>query len=119
MLMMSVLLIITIEEKTMLPTNRPPTLPGEMLLEEFIKPMSLTQKAFASHLGWTYAKLNEIIHGKRGVTPEAALDLADALNMEPEFWLNLQRDRELWNARQKHKVIAKIKVPNLTHDQRV
>ena len=102
----------------MLPTIRPPTLPGEMLLEEFIKPMSLTQKAFASHLGWTYAKLNEIVHGKRGVTPETALDLADALNMEPEFWLNLQRDLDLWNARQKHKIIAKINVHSLGNELR-
>ena len=117
--MMSVLLIIMIEEETMLPTNRPPTLPGEMLLKEFIKPMSLTQKAFACHLGWTYTKLNEIIHGKRGVTPETALDLADALNMEPEFWLNLQRDWELWNARKKHKIVTKINALNLIHNQRV
>ncbi|WP_341273578.1 HigA family addiction module antitoxin [Legionella longbeachae] len=108
MLMMSVSVIIMTKEKTMLSTNRSPTLPGEMLLERFIKPMNLTQKAFASHLGWTYAKLNEIVHGKRGITPDTALDLADALNMEPEFWLNLQRDWELWHAKQKHKIIAKI-----------
>ena len=94
----------------MLPTKRPPTLPGEMLLEEFIKPMNLTQKAFAAHLGWTYAKMNEIIRGKRGITPETALDLADALNMEPEFWLNLQRDWQLWHARQTHQIKAKINV---------
>ncbi len=102
----------------MLPTNRPPTLSGEMLLEEFLKPMNLTQKAFASHLGWTYAKLNEIVHGKRGVTPEASLDLADALNMEPEFWLNLQRDWDLWRAKLNHKPIVKIKVVNSTHELR-
>ncbi len=102
----------------MLPTHRPPTLPGEMLLEEFINPMNLTQKAFASHLGWTYAKLNEIVHGKRGVTPESALDLADALNMEPEFWLNLQRDWDLWNARKHHKIINKINMAHLNHEQK-
>ncbi len=88
----------------MLPTNRTPATPGEMLLEKFIKPMNLTQKNFASHLGWPYTKLNEIVHGKRGITPESALDLADALNMEPEFWLNLQRDWDFWHAKQKHKV---------------
>lgn len=93
------------EENKMLPTHRPPTLPGEMLLEEFIKPMQLTQKSFAAHLGWTYAKLNEIVHGKRGITPETALDLADVLKMEPEFWLNLQRDWDLWRAKQKHVTI--------------
>lgn len=102
----------------MLPTNRLPTLPGEMLLEEFIKPLNLTQKAFSAHLGWTYAKLNEIIHGKRGVTPEAALDLADALNMEPEFWLNLQRDWDLWQAKKTHKPIVKINSINLVSELR-
>jgi len=50
----------------MLPKNRPPTHPGEMLLKEFLEPMHLTQKTFAQHLGWTYARLNEIINGKRG-----------------------------------------------------
>ncbi|WP_419418575.1 HigA family addiction module antitoxin [Legionella sp. D16C41] len=92
----------------MLPTHRPPTLPGEILLEEFLIPMNITQKAFAAHLGWTYAKLNEIIHGKRGITPETALDLADALSIEPEFWLNLQRDWALWHAKRKHKSIVTI-----------
>lgn len=92
----------------MLPTNRAPTHPGEMLLEEFIKPAGMTQKEFALGLGFTYAKLNEIIHSKRGVTPETALALSDALAVEPEFWLNLQRDWDLWHAKQKHKKIPKL-----------
>lgn len=96
----------------MLPTNRPPTHPGEMLREEFIKPLGITQKEFALNLGWTYAKLNEIVHAKRGITPETALTLADAFAMEAEFWLNLQRDWDLWHAKQKHKHIAKLN--NLT-----
>jgi addiction module HigA family antidote len=94
----------------MLPTNRAPTHPGEMLLEEFIKPLEMTQKDFASQLGWTYAKLNEIVHAKRGITPETALMLSDALGMEPEFWLNLQRDWDLWHAKRKHKKISKLKL---------
>jgi antitoxin HigA-1 len=117
--MMYVSLIIMTKEKKMLPTNRTPTLPGEMLLEEFIKPMNLTQKVFASHLGWTYAKLNEIVHGKRGITPEAALDLADTLNMEPEFWLNLQRDWDLWRAKQKHKSRITINILTNSNEQRI
>jgi len=94
----------------MLPTHRAPTHPGEMLIEEFITPIGMTQKALAEHLGWTYAKLNEIIHGKRGVTPDTALDLADALGLEAEFWLNLQRDWDLWHANQRHKKIRKLKL---------
>lgn len=94
----------------MLPKKRPPTHPGEMLLEEFLKPMDLSQKAFASHLGWTYARLNEIINKRRGLTPESALAIAEALRMEPEFWLGLQKDWDLWHAKQHH-----IKIKPLSH----
>jgi addiction module HigA family antidote len=86
----------------MLPKNRPPTHPGVMLLHEFLEPFGLTQSEFAKHLGWTYARLNEIVNGKRGLSAESALALADAFAMEPEFWLNLQRDWELWHAQQHH-----------------
>lgn len=57
----------------MLPKNRPPTHPGEMLKKEFLAPMELSQKAFAEHLGWTYARLNEIVNERRGVSAESAL----------------------------------------------
>lgn len=93
----------------MLPKKRPPTHPGEMLLEEFLEPMGITQKQFAEHLGWTYARLNEIINGRRGVSAESALAFGDALKMEPEFWLNLQRDWDLWHAMREHKNIKAIK----------
>ena len=64
--------------------------PGEMLFEEFLEPMKLTQSSFAERLGWSARKLNEIIKGKRGVTAASALDLADALKTTPEYWMNLQ-----------------------------
>ncbi|MBY0544223.1 MAG: HigA family addiction module antidote protein [Gammaproteobacteria bacterium] len=92
----------------MLPTNREPTHPGEILLKDFLEPMEITQKAFASHLGWTYAKLNEIVHGKRGITADSALALGDAFNMEAEFWLGLQQNWELWRALKKHKHVEPI-----------
>ncbi len=92
----------------MLPKKRPPTHPGQMLLKEFLEPMQLTQKEFAAHLNWTYARLNEIINGKRGVTADSALAFADAFNMEPEFWLNLQRDWDLWHAMQLRKRVKPI-----------
>jgi len=72
----------------MRPAN--PIHPGEMLLEEFLVPKKLSQRAFAKRLGWTTAKLNELINGKRGVTAESALDLAAKLKTSPELWLNLQ-----------------------------
>lgn len=87
----------------MLPKNRPPTHPGEMLLKEFLEPLSVTQKEFAEWLGWTYARLNEIINGKRGVSAESALAFADVFRMEPDFWLNLQKNWDLWHAIKIHK----------------
>ena len=69
--------------------------PGEILLEEFLEPMGMTQTAFAKKVGWTRARLNELVRGKRGVTAEAALDLADALGTSPKLWMNLQATYDL------------------------
>ncbi len=79
-----------------------------MLLEEFLKPLNISQSALARHLGWPYAKLNEIINGKRGVTAVSALDLGEALLTGPEFWLNLQRDWDLWHSKQKHHMVKPL-----------
>lgn len=81
-----------------LPTHRPPTHPGEMLLEEFLKPLGLTQLAFAARLGVSYPRLNELIHGKRAMTPDTALRLERVLGMSADFWLTLQQDWDLWHA---------------------
>jgi addiction module HigA family antidote len=91
-----------------LPKKRRPTHPGEMLLEEFLNPMELTQKELAEHLGWTPAKMSEIIKGKRGLTAESALSLADAFGMEAHFWLNLQLNWDLWHAAQEHVSVKRI-----------
>jgi addiction module HigA family antidote len=92
----------------MLPKKRSPTHPGEMLLKEFLEPLGVSQATFAKHLGWTYARLNEIVNGKRGVTANSALAFAEALKMEPHFWMNLQRDWELWHEMQNRESIAPI-----------
>lgn len=72
-----------------------PIHPGRMLQEEFLDPLDLSQREFARRLGWTAAKLNELINGKRGVTAESAMDLADELGTSPEVWLNLQMQFDL------------------------
>ncbi|MBA3722546.1 MAG: HigA family addiction module antidote protein [Parachlamydiaceae bacterium] len=94
----------------MLPKNRPPTHPGEILLEEFLKPLNLSQDQFASYLGgsWTQPKISEIINKKRRVTETIALDFADAFGSSPEFWLNLQTRYDLWVALQNHQPIPRI-----------
>ena len=93
----------------MLPKKRPPTHPGEMLLKEFLEPLSVTQKEFAQHMGWTYARLIEIINGRRNVSADSALALGEALKTGPEFWLNLQRDWDLWHALELHQKVPALK----------
>jgi len=95
--------LITIKEPMMVPEKRSTTHPGKVLAEEFLGPMALSQNALAAHLGWSHAKVNEIIHGKRGITPEAALSLADVLGTTPDLWMNLQRDHDLSKARKVHR----------------
>ncbi len=87
----------------MLPKHRSPVHPGEILQEEFLSSLGLTQTALAKHLSWTNAKVNELIAGKRGVTTEVALSLSDAFGTSPELWLNLQRNYDLWWAQKAHK----------------
>lgn len=92
----------------MLPKYRKPTHPGEILSEEFLKPLGISQAKLAAHFGWSHAKINEIINGKRGITAETALALADAFGTSPEFWINLQTHHDLWEAQQDHKKQKKI-----------
>lgn len=83
----------------MIPKHRPPTHPGEMLLEEFLKPLKLTQVQAADKMGISQNRLNELIRGKRGVTADTALRLAKLLKTTPEFWLNLQNAYDLYEAK--------------------
>jgi|GEM_PF-539188 len=69
--------------------------PGEILLEEFLEPMGKTQSSFAEELGWTKAKLNELIKGKRGITADTAIDLSETLGTSPKLWMNLQSTWDL------------------------
>ena len=83
----------------MLPKKRVPTHPGEVLLEEFLKPLGVTQVTLAAHLGVPVQRINELVRGKRGVTPETAWLLAGAFGTTPEFWLALQTNHDLVRAR--------------------
>jgi addiction module HigA family antidote len=88
-------------KRNLQPAN--PIHPGEMLLEEFLRPAGKTQTAFAREIGWTRARLNEFIKGKRGVTAEAALDLAEALGTSPRLWMNMQATFDLDEATRKRR----------------
>lgn len=88
----------------MIPENRIPTHPGEMLVEEFLKPMALAQTKLAEKLGISVQRINEIVNGKRGVTPETAWLFSQAFGTTPEFWMNMQTAYDLAMARPEKKV---------------
>ena len=83
--------------------KRRPTTPGEILREEFLGPMGITQAQLAGKMGVPLQRVNTIITGRRTITAETALLLARALKTSPEFWMNLQSAVDLWDARQRLK----------------
>lgn len=85
------------------PSNRIPTHPGEMLLEEFLNPMGITQRDLADNIHVPYQRINEIVNGRRGITPSTALRLAKFFDMSADFWMNLQLRWDLYFARQDEK----------------
>lgn len=85
---------------TRIPTNRAPTHPGEMLREEFLLPMNITQQELAMAIHVPYQRVNELVNGKRGLTPSTALRLARFFGMSADFWLNLQQRWDLFKVQQ-------------------
>ncbi len=88
----------------MLPENRIPTHPGEVLSEEFLNPLGITPAAFAKHIGVSAPRIYEILRGQRNVTPETAWLFAQALGTTPEFWLNLQTAYNLARVQPKRQI---------------
>ena len=82
-----------------IPTHREPTHPGEMLLEEFLNPMGITQRELAEKIHVPYQRVNEIINKRRGITPSTALRLAKLFRVSEDFWMNLQLRWDLYRAR--------------------
>jgi len=81
--------------------KRKPTSPGEILLEEFLKPLEMTQKDLSDHLDCDYKVINRIINERANITPVMAIKLAAAFSTTPDFWLNAQMALDLWNLRNK------------------
>jgi antitoxin HigA-1 len=94
-----------------IPSERAPTHPGTMLREEFLEPLGMSQVELATWIGASYPRINELIHGKRGITPDTALRLEQAFGMDAQFWLNLQLVWDLHHARHSRSAgdIARIK----------
>jgi antitoxin HigA-1 len=89
------------------PTHRSPTHPGEMLFEEFLVPMGLTQRELADAIHVPYQRVNEIINGRRGITPGTALRLAKFFGMSADFWMNVQLRWDLYRAQQSERLALK------------
>lgn len=85
----------------MVPTNRPPSTPGEVLLNEFLRPRKMTQLALAKTIGVPIQRINTLINGKRGMSPETAWLLARAFDTSPQFWMSLQTNCDLYWAQRK------------------
>lgn len=83
---------------TRIPTDRQPTHPGEMLRIEFLDPLGITQSELAEKIGVPFQRVNELVNGKRGITPSTALRLAKFFGTTPGFWMNLQMRLDLYNA---------------------
>jgi len=121
-------LLITISRKermlkmVRIPTSRSPTHPGEMLLEEFLRPMGLTQRELADQIHVPYQRINDIVNGRRGITPSTALRLAKFFNMSPDFWMNLQLRWDLYFAQKDEARVLKtihpysVASPSATRD---
>ena len=97
-----------------IPSHRVPTHPGEMLLEEFLKPMGLTQRELADAIGVPYQRVNEIINERRGITPSTALRLAQFFGTTSEFWLNGQMRWDLYHAQKAEQEDLK-RIPRYRH----
>jgi addiction module HigA family antidote len=96
-----------------IPTNRAPTHPGEMLLAEFLTPMGLTQRELANAIHVPYQRINELVNGRRGVTPSTALRLAKFFGTSADFWMNLQLRWDLYFAQQEETRILKSIRPHM------
>ena len=94
----------------MLPKNRRPTPPGEILRYEFLEPLRMTQVQLATAIGITRVRINEIVLGKRSITTDTAFRLAQYFNTTPDFWLGLQMDVDMWDTLQRNAVEYK-KIP--------
>lgn len=88
--------------------TRKPTSVGEMLNEEFLIPLNITQKIFANHLGVDIKTVNRLINNRTSISPKLALKISSALGTTPEFWMNLQMENDLWELKN-----SKIKLPKL------
>lgn len=108
-----------IELAVRLPANRCPTHAGEMLRTEFLESLGITQVELAKRIGVSYVRVNELVNGKRGITPDTALRLGRLFNTGPEFWLNHQLRWDMWHALHSPAMAEIEKIEPLQLDRRI
>ena len=89
------------------PTHRPPTHPGEMLLREFLEPLELTQTELAERMEIPFQRINSLVNGRRGITPDTALRLSKVFGTTPGFWMNHQLRWDLFHAQRDAEEVLK------------
>ena len=109
----------TIKLGARLPANRPPFHPGVILLEEFLEPLGITQAELAKRIKVSYVRVNELVNGKRGITPDTALRLARFFGMSVEFWLNGQLRWDMWHALHSPAMAEIEKIEPLERERRI
>jgi len=87
--------------------------PGDILSSEFLKKFNVTQLRLSQNLGCSHSKISEILSGKRGISAKTALGLADSFGNEPQYWLSLQSDFDIWEARKTYKKVPRLKKPKI------
>jgi len=88
-----------------IPTDKKPTHPGEMLREEFLQPMGITQQQLADGIHVPFQRINELVNGKRGVTPSTSLRLAKFFGVSEDFWMNLQIRWDRYRKKKKEQAV--------------
>lgn len=101
-----------------IPTHRQPTHPGEVLVEEFLRPMHITQRELADAIHVPYQRVNELVNQKRGITPSTALRLARFFDVSADFWLNLQIRWDLYKTQEAEQDDLS-EIQNVTHWQKL
>lgn len=94
-----------------IPTHRDPTHPGEMLLKEFLRPMGITQRELSKAIHVPYQRINEVVNGRRGITPSTALRLAKYFGVSEGFWMNLQLRWDLYKSRRSEETVLRTIQP--------
>jgi antitoxin HigA-1 len=102
-----------------IPKKRPPTHPGEILLKDFLEPLNISQVTLAQEIHVPFQRINELVNGKRGITPSTAIRLSRFFGNSAEFWLNLQQAWEIYRVMKDEGEEVKSIIPIIQMEERL